>query len=440
MSMNPRNFPAEGKLTGRLAIRGARVVDPASGHDAVADLFVADGRLLSIGAMPEGFTPDRETNAEGLVACPGLVDVAVSLRRPGSEHSRGMITELSAAAAGGITHVVCPPDTSPLADTSSVVRQIHETASGARRSWVWVTGALTQGLAGEQLADMAALRQAGCVAVSNHRRRMASTQVLRRALEYAATFDLPVVFHSENADLAGDGCVHEGPLATRLGLVGIPAIAETTAVARDLELVEQTGVRAHFAQLSTGRSARMIAEARARGLPVTADVAAHQLHLTEYAINGFNTLAHVRPPLRTAADRDGLREAVAAGVIAAVCSDHRPCERADKLAPFPSSRVGISGVDTLLSLVLQLVDEQAMTLLQALRALTLGPAQSFGLAAGALRAGERLDLCLFDPGARWTVGNDTLRSAGRNTPFLGSTLRGRAQFTVLGNRVLYAAG
>jgi dihydroorotase len=440
MSMNPRNFPAEGKLTGRLAIRGARVVDPAGDHDAIADLFIADGKLLATGTAPDGFSADREIDAQGLVACPGLVDVAVTLRRPGSEHSRGMITELSAAAAGGITHVVCPPDTSPLADTSSVVRQIHETASGARRSWVWVTGALTQGLGGEQLADMAALKQAGCVAVSNHRRRMASTQALRRAMEYAATFDLTVVFHSENADLAGNGCVHEGPLATRLGLIGIPAIAETTAVARDLELVEQTGVRAHFAQLSTARAAQMIGEARARGLPVTADVAAHQLHHTAAAIDGFNTLAHVRPPLRSAADRDGLRAAVAAGTIDAICSDHRPCERADKLAPFPSARVGISGVDTLLSLVLALVDEQAMDLAQALRALTLGPARSFGLQAGMLRAGERLDLCLFDPDARWTVGNDTLRSTGHNTPFLGTSLRGRTLFTALGNRVLHAAG
>lgn len=433
-------LPPEGKLTGRLAVRGARVVDATLAMDSTCDLFFGDGRLLAIGDAPEGFVADREIDARGLVACAGFIDTSVNLKKPGSEHSRGMIRELAACAAGGITHAVCPPDTWPIADTTTVVRQMHETAASARRSWVWVVGAMTQGLAGEQLADMAALRQAGCMAVSNRRRAMANTQVLRRALEYAATFDLPVVFNPEDADLAGNGCAHEGPVATRLGLNGIPAIAETIAVARDLELVAQTGVRAHFAQLSTAGAVAMLAAARRRGLQVTADVAVHQLLLTEDAIEGFNAMAHVRPPLRTAADRDALRAAVADGVIDAVCSDHQPCEPADKLAPFPAARPGISGAETLLPLLLELVDEGALTLAQALRALTAGPAACFGIAGGGLRIGERTDLCLFDPAARYTLQPQEMVSAGRNTPFLGRRLRGRVLFTLLGNRVLHSRG
>lgn len=432
------DLPGEGRISGRLAIRGARVIDPAQALDTVTDIFVGDGRLLGIGSTPDGFTAERDIDARGLIACPGLVDTSVSLKKPGSEHSRGMIRELTACAAGGITHVVCPPDTYPLADTTAIVRQMHETAASARRSWLWMVGAMTQGLAGEQLADMAALRQAGCVAVSNRRRAMASNQVLRRALEYAATFDLAVVFHPEDADLAAGGCAHEGPVATRLGLNGIPAIAETVAVARDLELVAHTGVRAHFAQLSTAGAVAMIAEARRRGVRVTADVAIHQLLLTEEAIDGFDAMAHVRPPLRTIADRAALRSAVADGTIDAVCSDHQPCEGSDKLAPFPSARPGISGAETLLPLMLQLVDAGVFTLPQALRALTSGPAGCFGVAGGALRTGERTDLCLFDPATEYTLTAEGMVSAGHNTPFLGNRLRGRVRLTMLGNRVLHS--
>ena len=432
-------FPAEGKLNGRLAIRGARVIDPSQQLDAVTDLFIADGKLVGIGSA-DGFAADREIDAAGLVACPGLVDVSVSLKKPGAEHSRGMIRELTASASGGITHVVCPPDTFPIADTTAVVRQMHETASAARRSWVWMVGAMTQGLAGEQLADMGALKQAGCVAVSNRRRAMSSAQALRRALEYAATFDLAVVFHPEDAELAAGGCAHEGPVATRLGLPAIPAMAETVAVARDLELVAHTGVRAHFAQLSTAGAVAMIADARKRGLKVTADVAVHQLLLTDDAVDGFNAMAHVRPPLRSLADRDALRRAVAEGVIDAVCSDHQPCEGADKLAPFPSARPGISGTEALLALTLRVVEQGALTLPQAIAALTSRPAACFGIAGGSLRVNERADLCLFDPAARYTLtdeGPEAMVSAGRNTPFLGEPLSGRVRFTLLGNRVLY---
>jgi dihydroorotase len=434
-------FPAEGKLTGRVTIRGARVVDPGQQLDRVSDLHIADGKLAGIGEAPAGFTADRDIDAAGLVACPGLIDASVSLKKPGAEHSRGMIRELAAAAAGGITHVVCPPDTFPIADSTAVVRQMHETASAARRSWVWVVGAMTQGLGGEQLADMGALKQAGCVAVSNRRRAMASNQVLRRAMEYAATFDLAVVFHPEDAELAAGGCAHEGPVATRLGLPAIPAMAETVAVARDLELVAHTGVRAHFAQLSTAGAVAMIADARRKGLRVTADVAVHQLLLTDEAVDGFNAMAHVRPPLRSQQDRDALRRAVADGTIDAICSDHQPCESADKLAPFPSARPGISGTEALLSLTLRLVENGILTLPQAVAALSNKPAACFGISGGSLRVNERADICVFDPLAAYTLGGagaDAMVSAGRNSPFLGEALTGRVRLTLLGNRVLHS--
>lgn len=435
-------LPGEGKLTGRLIIRGARVLDPGQQLDAVANLCIADGKLIAVGDVPADFSGERDIDATGMIACPGLVDTSVSLKKPGSEHSRGMIRELAACAAGGITHVVCPPDTYPVSDSTAVIRQMHETASAARRSWVWVVGAMTQGLAGEQLADMAALKQAGCMAVSNRRRPMANNQMLRRALEYAATFDLAVVFHPEDADLAAGGCAHEGRVATRLGLPGIPAIAETVAVARDLELVAHTGVQAHFAQLSTAGAVTMIAEARRRGLKVTADVAVHQLLLTEDVLEGFNALVHVRPPLRTEADRDALRRAVADGTIDAICSDHQPCESSDKLAPFPSARPGISGTETLLPLTLRLVNAGVLTLPQAVAALTSRAAACFGIAGGNLRLNERADFCLFDPAMRYTLTDDdsanAMISIGRNSPFLGEELQGRVLFTMLGNRVLHS--
>ncbi|HKJ76750.1 MAG TPA: dihydroorotase, partial [Gammaproteobacteria bacterium] len=340
-------------------------------------------------------------------------------------------------ARGGITTLCCPPDTDPVVDAPAVVELIHRRADQAGHARVFAEGALTRGLEGEQLAAMQALRDAGCVAVGNAQTPMRDTLVLRRALEYAASLDLPVMVYSEDPWLGASGWMHEGAVSVRLGLAGVPACAEVVAVARDLLLIEQTGVRAHFCQLSTARGAEMVAEARARGLPVSADVAAHQLYLTEMDVMAFDNACHVRPPLRSQRDREGLRTALADGVITAVCSDHQPHDLDAKLAPFSSSEPGISGLETLLPLTLRLADEEVLPLLDAVAALTTGPAGALRLDAGGLAPGARADVCVVDPERWWTVTGESLWSAGKNSPFLGWELKGQVSHTLLEGRLVY---
>ena len=303
-------------------ILGARVIDPSSGRDEVADIFLQDGRITAIGQAPAGFEAQRSIDAQGLIAAPGLVDLSVALREPGYSRKGSIASETLAAAAGGITSLCCPPQTRPILDTAAVAELILDRARESGHAKVFPIGALTRGLAGEQLSELVALREAGCVAFGNGLTEFASNRNLRRALEYAATFDLTVILHSQDSDLAEGGLAHEGAAASFLGLSGIPETAETVALARNLLLVERSGVRAHFAQLTSARGAEMIAQAQARGLPVTADVAMYQLILTDEALHGFSSLYHVQPPLRSTADRDGLREAVRAGVISAISSHH----------------------------------------------------------------------------------------------------------------------
>jgi len=421
----------------RILIRGGRIVDPAGGLDAEGELAIADGRIVAAGRAPEGFTPDRVLEATGLVVCPGLVDLAARLREPGQEHKGTVASETRAAAAGGVTTLCCPPDTDPVLDTPAVAELVRRLAEAAGHARVVCLGALTRGLDGERLSEMAALAEAGCVGVGNARRPVPNTLVLRRAMEYAATFGLTVHIHPMDAWLRDGGCAHEGPVATRLGLPGIPAAAETAEVARCLALVEQTGVRAHFGRLSTARAVRMIARAQYDGLPVTADVAVAHLHLTEADLAGFNAEAHLDPPLRTGRDREGLREGLARGVIGAVCSDHEPHEPDAKLAPFPSTEVGASGVELLLPLTLRLVDEGTLTLPAAIERLTAGPAAILGIEAGTLAPGSSADVCIFDPAAEWRLDPARMVSAGRNTPFAGWTLKGRVRWTLLGGRIVH---
>jgi len=423
----------------RLLVRGARIIDPANGVDAVGDLALAEGRIVGVGRAPDGFAPDRVLEAEGLVACPGLVDLAARLREPGFEHKATVASETRAAAAGGITTLCCPPDTDPVIDTPAVAELVRRLAEAAGHARVVCLGALTRGLDGERLSEMAALAEAGCVGVGNALRPVPSTLVLRRAMEYAATFGLTVHIHPLDGWLRDGGCAHEGQVATRLGLPGIPEAAETAEVARCLALVEQTGVRVHFGRLSTARAVRMIARAQYDGVPVTADVAATHLHLTEADLAGFNAEAHLEPPLRTERDREGLRDGLARGVIGAVCSDHQPHEPDAKLAPFPSTEPGASGLETLLPLTLRLVDEGVLTLPQAIERLTAGPAAILGIEAGTLSPGARADVCVFDPEARWRLDPARMVSAGRNSPFAGWPMKGRVRWTVLEGRIVWKA-
>ncbi len=421
----------------RLSIRGGRVIDPANRIDALTDLHIQGGRVLALGAAPAGFVADSVIEAAGLVVCPGLVDLCARMRQPGLEQKATIASETRAAAAAGITTLCCPPDTQPPVDTPAVAQLIMQTAGERGFARVLPAGALTRGLEGEQLSEMAALSQAGCPVVSNADRPIRNTRVQRRALEYAGTYGLTAFLHPADAYLSEGGLVHEGLVSTRMGLPGIPEAAETVAVARDLALAEQTGTRVHFRGLSTARATQMLAEARARGVRASADVAAHQLFLTEQDLLGFNAHAHVIPPLRTAADRDALRAAIAAGEIAAICSDHQPHEPDAKLDPFPQTEPGLSALETLLPLTLALVREGALELSAALACLTCNPAEILGVPFGRLDIGATADICLFDPQACWIPGPETLISRGHNTPFTGVEMQGRVRFTLLAGRLVF---
>ncbi|WP_022949014.1 dihydroorotase [Methylohalobius crimeensis] len=432
-------------MSQRIAIVEGRLLDPASDSEQTGmgselpkgGVYVADGRIIAVGDQPVGFQADEILDAEGSVISPGFIDLSVFLGEPGYEHKATVATETAAAAKAGITTLCCSPETDPVIDTPAVVELIRERAELSNRAKVVVVGALTRGLAGELLSEMHALKLAGCMAVSNGRRPLANPMIWRRALEYAATYGLPAIVRPQERWLSAGGCVHEGAVATRLGLPGIPASAETVAVAQILALVEDIGAQVHFACLSTRSATGMIAAAKQQGLPVSADVAAHQLHLTEAAVEGFDPLAHVQPPLRSAVDRDGLREAVAAGAVTAICSDHQPHEADAKRDVFAATEPGIAGLEILLPLTLRLVDEGVLSLSQAIARLTIGPAQALGLAGGRLTAGAPADLCVFDPGVLWEVGETTWLSQGRNTPYWGQPMKGRVRYTLVDGRVVY---
>ncbi len=350
-----------------------------------------------------------------------------------------MDSETAAAVGAGITSICCPPDTYPVIDTPAMAHMIQQRARQLGRSRVHPLGALTVGLEGAALTNMAALKEAGCVGVSNALRPVENTLVMRRAMQYAATFDLTVFIHAHDPWLQGNGCVHEGEISTRLGLPAIPDAAEVVAVARELALVETTGVRAHFCQLSNARSVAMVADAQQRGLEVTADVTAHHLHLTEHDIGFFNTQCHVLPPLRRRQDRDALREGLVRGAVCAISSDHQPHGLDAKLAPFSESAPGISGLETLLPLTLQLVDEGVIDLAQGLAAITGAPARVLGLESGQLGVGAPADICIFDPERHWTLAPDSMVSRGRNTPFLGRRFRGKVTHCLIGGEMVFAS-
>lgn len=420
----------------RTAILGARVIDPSSGLDRVSDLYLDGGKLAAIGQAPAGFTADKTLDAQGLVAAPGLVDLSVALREPGYSRKGSIATETLAAAAGGVTSLCCPPFTKPVLDTPAVAELILDRAREAGHTKVFPIGALSKNLAGEQLAELVALRDTGCVAFGNGLDNFRNSRTLRRALEYAATFDLQVIFHSQDFDLAEGGLAHEGPTASFLGLAGIPESAETVALARDLLLVEQSGVRAHFSQITSARGAELIAAAQARGLSVTADVALYQLLLTDEALIDFSSLYHVQPPLRSGKDRDGLREALKAGVISAIASHHQPHERDAKLAPFAATEPGISSVQLLLPLAMTLVQDGLLDLPTLLARLSSGPAAALRLPAGQLAVGSAADIVLFDPQAS-TLAGERWYSKGRNCPFLDQRLPAAVRYTLVDGHISY---
>ena len=413
------------------------MLDPASAHDAVTTVSIRGRRIEALGGAADPDLP--QLDATGLLVIPGLIDLATHLREPGEEEKASIASETRAAAAGGITCLCASPDTDPVTDSTAVVELITRRARQAHLSRVMPVGALTCGLQGGRLTEMAALKAAGCIALSDGGRPVRDGLVLLRALEYAATVDLTVFLTPQDPDLSAAGRVHDGWVATRMGLRGIPVAAETAAIGRILALVEHTGARVHLGRLSSGRGAAMVAEAKDRGLPVTADVAIHQLFLSEMDLSGYDTRCLVTPPLRSDEDRRALREAVRSGVIDAICSDHQPQDADAKAATLDASLPGISGLDTLLPLLLRLVDDGVLDLPTALARVTAGPARVLGIDRGSLQPGHWGDLCLLDPEQPRWVDPEQLLSRGRNTPFTGWDLAGQVRCTVLEGRLIHGA-
>lgn len=409
-----------------LLIREARILDPSDGYDAVGFLGIRDGRIVYRDTQPPHESFAEVLEARGKWLMPGAVDLCARLREPGATHKATMKSESPVALRSGITALCMPPDTLPVVDTPALVNRINRIAKAARGAHVYVLGALTQGLLGQALAEMSALKQAGCVGVSNANVPLASTLMARRALEYASSLDLTVHVQALDAALAHDGCAHEGAVATRLGLPGIPVAAETLAIRQWLSLVEDTGARVHFCRIASQRAVGLLESAKARKLPVTADVAAHHLFLTEADLEGFNADCHVIPPLRAESDRLALRDGLASGIIDAVCSDHQPHETDAKVNPFPLTEPGISALETLLPLVFTLVGEGLLSPLAAAERLSMAPAAILGIQAGTLALQAPADWVLVDPRREWRLRRADLQSAGRNTPFDGWSLTGGA--------------
>ena len=426
-----------------LLIQCGRVIDPASGFDQIADVAVRDGRVVGIGPQsppPEGA---RVVDAAGCIVAPGLVDLAVRLREPGHEHARMLESEMAATVAGGVTSLVCPPDTEPVLDEPGLVEMLTFRAQKLHQARVFPLGALTRGLQGEVLTEMVQLTQAGCIGFGQAEVPLRSTQVLLRALQYASTFGYTVWLRPQDRDL-GTGVVASGPLATRMGLSGIPVAAETIAIHTIVELMRATGARVHLCRLSSAAGLALVRQARAEGLALSCDVSIHSLHLTDTDIGFFDSRARLDPPLRQQRDRDAIRAALADGTVDALVSDHCPVTEDGKTLPFAESEPGATGVELLLSLALKWAGASGAGLRRALEVLTTGPARVLGLqgegvaaSLGRLAPGSVADLCVFDPAAAWTVTAQALRSQGKHTPFGGYELPGRVRCTVVGGRIAF---
>ncbi len=418
----------------RLHIKNGRVVDPASGRDGIGDVFIAEGKISE-----ESAKADRVIDAQGLVVAPGFIDLSARLREPGLEYKATLESEMDAAVAGGVTSLACPPDTDPPLDEPGLVDMLRRRAKALARARVYPIGALTVKLKGEALTEMGQLTDAGCVAFSQANVPLADTQVLWRALQYAATFGYRVWLRVEDAWLAKGGVAHDGEVATRLGLPGIPAFAETIALATLLELVRATGAQVHVCRLSTAGAVALMRKARQDGLPVTCDAAIHHLHLCEMDLGYFDPLCRLQPPLRSQRDRDALAQGLAHGAIDCLVSDHTPVDEDGKHLPFAEAEPGATGLELLLPLALKWGAAQKLPLAATLARITCEPARILGAASGRIAPGAPADLAIFDPQAPVRVSAEMLKSQGKNTPFLGHEVAGSVRYTLVAGNVVYEA-
>jgi len=416
----------------KLQIKNGRVVDPASGKDSVGDVYVADGKIA------EAFSKaDKTIDAKGLVVSPGFIDLSARLREPGFEYKATLESEMNAAVAGGVTSLACPPDTDPPLDEPGLVDMLRRRAKSLERARVYPIGALTVKLEGSALTEMGQLADAGCVAFSQANAPLPDTQVLWRALQYAATFGFSTWLRVEDAWLAKSGVAHDGEVATRLGLPGIPPFAETIALGTLLELVRATRARVHVCRLSSAGAVEMMRAAKKEGLPVTCDVGIHHVHLCDMDLGYFDSNCRLDPPLRSQRDRDALVQGLVGGVIDCVCSDHTPVDDDGKHLPFAEAEAGATGLELLLPLTLKWGAASNLNLAATLARITSQPARILGTASGKLTVGAPADIAIFDPQAPLRISAETLKSQGKNTPFFGHELQGRVRTTIVAGNVVY---
>jgi dihydroorotase len=424
-------------MSGRLLLRRARLLDPAQQLDIRGDMLIEDGRIAALGPDLASGPGIELIDCRGLCVAPGIIDMRVALRDPGAEHQESMESAGQAAAAGGVTTMVALPNTEPVIDEVALVEFVARRSRDIRLVNIRTYAAVTRGLRGRELSEMGLLAAAGAVAFTDADRAIADAQVMRRALAYAGSFDLLLIQHPEEPSLAAGGAMNEGEVATRLGLPGIPAAAETIMVERDLRLVELTGARLHFAHVSTAAAIEAIRQAKRRGLPVTCDTAPHYFALNENEVGEYRTFAKVSPPLRPEEDRRAVVAGLADGTIDAIASDHAPYDQESKRLPFTSAASGIVGLETLLPLALALYHNGDMDLLGVLRALTQRPAEILRLAAGRLAVGSPADVIIFDLDRPWRIDSAAYRSKSKNAPYDGRPVQGMAVRTIVGGRTVF---
>lgn len=419
-----------------LLIKNGRVIDPANGIDAQLDLLVVDGRIADTGTNLNA-AGAQIIDADGLLVTPGLIDMHVHLRDPGLEYKEDIISGTAAAAAGGVTSIACMPNTRPVIDNLAVCRYVIHKAKEQGSANVFPIGSITQGLKGEMLAEMGELKEGGCVAFSDDGVPVTSSELMRRAMEYADTFGAPIISHAEDLSLVGSGVMNDGPVATELGLKGIPWVAEDAMSARDIMLAEFTGAHLHLAHVSTRGSVELVRRAKARGVRVTCEATPHHFTLTDEAVRGYNTNAKMNPPLRSQADVDALRAGLADGTIDAVATDHAPHHIDEKNVEFAIALNGIIGLETLLPLTLNLVEQGIIDLSKAVALMSCQPAAILGIDRGTLSVGAVADISLIDPGHEWQLEPGKLRSKSKNTPFGGWSMKGAAIKTILAGKIVF---
>ncbi len=420
-----------------IQIQNGRLIDPKNKIDAIQDVFISAGKIVATGMAPAGFKANKIIDAKGLIVAPGLIDLAARLREPGYEYRATLESEMNAAVAGGITSLACPPDTDPALDEPGLVEMLKHRARALCQANVYPVGALTYGLKGQELTEMAELVDAGCVAFSQADAPLTDTRVLMRAMLYAATFNFGVWLRPQDSFLARDGVAHDGEVATRLGLPAIPVCAETIALCTMLQLARETGVRLHICRISSAAGVALLRAAKKEGLVVTCDVSMNHIHLSEMDIGYFDSNCHLVPPLRNQRDREALRIGLQEGVIDAICSNHSPVDDDAKQMPFAEAEAGATGVELLLPLVLKWAQESKQTLIDALAKVTCNAAHILKIDAGHLTIGAAADICIFDPACHWKVEPLALKSQGKNTPFLNMELQGKVRYTLVNGQFVY---